>query len=119
MTCLVQSFEAKNFISHLSPLELDHFLKLKTITEQYLFLKDLTYIPLKLTSMIKVKTWKDVEEFAYKMKDGILLFWGDTNYTGHALPVTNGKIQWLPFDKNTELSKYLVNLTVSFIKRDN
>lgn len=119
MTCLVQSFEIKKFIDNLTPMELDHFLRLKTITEQYMFLKSLTYIPLKTCRLFKVKTWKEIEDFCEQEKDGVLLFWGDTHYTGHALPVTNGKIQWLPFDKNTELAKYLVNLTVSFIKRDN
>lgn len=118
MTCLVQCFEIKNYINHLSPMELENFLHLKTITEQFLFLRKLSYIPLEISDLFKVNTWKDLEKFCEMViVDGIILFWCDLHYSGHALPVTNGKISWLPFDKNTELSQYLTNLTVCYIKK--
>lgn len=118
MTCLIQCFEKKKFLERLSPLELDHFLKLKTITEQFLFLKSLSYVPLYISDLFKMKTWYDMELFCKQVIiDGILLFWADIHYTGHALPVTNGKIEWLPLDRNTQVANFLINLTCSYIKK--
>jgi hypothetical protein len=109
-----------NYLDHLTINQLNDFLKLKTITEQYLFLKKITFVSLVTYDSIKLNTWQDIEDFCRNfIKNGILLFWGDTHYSGHALPVINGKIIWLPFDKNTEISKYLTNLTVSCIKPKN
>lgn len=117
MTCLVESFKIKNYLDKLSIFELDNFLNFKTVSEQFKYLLHLALLPLKMCKGIIAENWKQVEEFCKnEIKDGILLMWGSEHKTGHAVPVTNGKIEWLAGDTLHVYAKFLTNISLSYIK---
>ena len=117
MTCLLQSFQKCNFLEKLTPFELNNFMKLKTIDEQFFYLAQLSMLPLKISNLTHARNWSDVEEYCKNViGDGVLLMWGPLNQIGHAVPVLKGKINWLFQDTNNELSQYINNINISNIK---
>jgi hypothetical protein len=117
MTCLLQSFQQCNFIEKLTPFELDKFMKLQSIKDQFIYLTQISMLPLKISNTKLVKNWNEVEKYCQQViGNGILLMWGDVYQVGHAVPVINGEIKWLFQDQQHEFSKYLTNINISNIK---